>query len=194
MAGSLEKIEKLFQLKERGIITSDEFALCKEKLLNVNETTSLKESFNQMKQNYRSYWKNTFRWHPRATVEEFWEPIIANHIIFGILGILNTGLSFLFFLMTFFPSLAVLVRRIHDLGKSAGYVLIPFFLFFLFVIGMFFSSIFMATSTFEIGIFAVMIICGIGAIWTLCATMNRIWFVTARMGENKSNQYGEPRA
>lgn len=189
---SVEKIEKLFELQKKGIITAGEFKQCKEKLLNTEENTqSLKGEFEQLKKRYHSFWMKTFSWKGRATVEEFWEPIIVNQLIFSCLRMLNQEASYLFVLIAFFPFLSVLVRRLHDLGKSGKYILIPFLVFILFIAGLVFSTSSVVFSGFKLGVWSIQILSGIGLIWALCALMNRMWFFTARPSEPKANQYGD---
>ncbi len=74
----------------------------------------------------------------RARRAEYWNFVLVNFIIYiplyafsigGILnesesvGFLGIGLFGLFALAMFIPSLAVLVRRLHDLNKSGWYLL-----------------------------------------------------------------------
>lgn len=71
----------------------------------------------------------------RARRKEYWMFILFNMLIsYGILGItlgLNLPelsiLSSLYSLAVFVPSIAVLVRRMHDVGKSGWYCLIPIY-------------------------------------------------------------------
>ena len=68
----------------------------------------------------------------RATRSEYWYFVLFN-VIVSIGGvILDTaiGTSFiqnLFTLALFLPGLAVAVRRMHDVGKSGWFMLIPFY-------------------------------------------------------------------
>ncbi|MBP1841676.1 DUF805 domain-containing protein [Formosa algae] len=71
----------------------------------------------------------------RARRKEYWMFFLFNIIIsyallfLGILlesGLLST-LSTIYSLAVFLPGLAVGVRRVHDVGKSGWYLLIPFY-------------------------------------------------------------------
>ena len=66
----------------------------------------------------------------RARRAEFWWFVLANLIIYVILGILM-GVSDIFFVLyvvyglaVLVPSIAVAVRRLHDTGKSGWFILI----------------------------------------------------------------------
>ncbi len=68
----------------------------------------------------------------RARRCEYWYFFLGNLIISIILLILGNGmrtdiLANIFSLATFVPSLAVGVRRMHDVGKSGWFILIPIY-------------------------------------------------------------------
>ncbi|MBQ8046026.1 MAG: DUF805 domain-containing protein [Bacteroidales bacterium] len=88
----------------------------------------------------------------RATRSEFWMFIGLSFIIqsiinnFGVVSVggktsINIFLT-IYSLVVFIPSLAVFVRRYHDIGKSGGWVALPFALIIIlaFIIGLFSSS------------------------------------------------------
>jgi len=70
----------------------------------------------------------------RAGRPEFWVFVIINAIVSGILNVvgglihpyLGSALAGLFALATLMPSLSVAARRMHDLGKGAGWICIIF--------------------------------------------------------------------
>ena len=74
--------------------------------------------------------KNTFNYKGRARRKEYWYYILIASIIiligFTLDGILDTPdtLSGLAGFILFFPSLAVTIRRLHDIGKSGWWYLI----------------------------------------------------------------------
>lgn len=81
---------------------------------------------------YTSVLKKYTQFTGRADKAEFWYFIAINFIISFVLsfvgGIIGfTLLGFLFSLAILLPSLAVGVRRMHDVGKSGWYFLIPFY-------------------------------------------------------------------
>lgn len=66
----------------------------------------------------------------RSTKAEFWYFTLFNYLIFFaleiisyIIGDIESILSTLFILVTLMPWLAVLVRRLHDTGKSGWWML-----------------------------------------------------------------------
>jgi uncharacterized membrane protein YhaH (DUF805 family) len=72
----------------------------------------------------------------RARRSEYWYFVLFNTIISFVLGIIGgmantTILGTLYFLAILLPSIAVGVRRMHDVGKSGWYVLIPIYNFIL---------------------------------------------------------------
>ena len=90
----------------------------------------------QVKENYTAFdWfkkviKNTFNYKGRARRKEYWYYILIASIIiligFTLDGILDTPdtLSGLAGFILFFSSLAVTIRRLHDIGKSGWWYLI----------------------------------------------------------------------
>lgn len=68
----------------------------------------------------------------RATRQEYWMFVLVNFLIAFAIAFIegmagSTGvLSMVYALAVFIPSLAVLVRRLHDTGKSGWWVLIAF--------------------------------------------------------------------
>lgn len=90
----------------------------------------------QVEENYTAFdWfkkviKNTFNYQGRARRKEYWYYILIASIIiligFTLDGILDTPdtLSGLAGFILFFPSLAVTIRRLHDIGRSGWWYLI----------------------------------------------------------------------
>jgi len=90
----------------------------------------------KLEENYTAFdWfkkviKNTFNYKGRARRKEYWYYILVASIIiligFTLDGILDTPdtLSGLAGFILFFPSLAVTIRRLHDIGKSGWWYLI----------------------------------------------------------------------
>ena len=74
----------------------------------------------------------------RARRSEYWYFFLANFLISillafvdGALGLLDFGISTIYSLAVLVPSLAVAVRRMHDVGKSGWFILIPIYNFIL---------------------------------------------------------------
>lgn len=90
----------------------------------------------KLEENYTAFdWfkkviKNTFNYKGRARRKEYWYYILVASIIiligFTLDGILDTPdtLSGLAGFILFFPSLAVTIRRLHDIGRSGWWYLI----------------------------------------------------------------------
>lgn len=78
---------------------------------------------------YLHVWKNYGDFEGRASRREYWNFVLFNTLISTVLGLVSAGtLAALYVLAVIIPSSAVLVRRLHDVGKSGWYfwiVLIP---------------------------------------------------------------------
>ena len=72
----------------------------------------------------------------RASIREYWMFTFVNTLVFVALVFIGnaTGfplIAFVYFMVCLLPALAVGVRRMHDVGKSGWYILIPFYNFIL---------------------------------------------------------------
>ncbi len=127
---NLTKLEKLYELKETGVITQEEYETQKNLLLN-KDTPSAPKKMISPTEAYITYWKKYFVWNDRSTRAEFWWPVLFNFLIL----ILLSGLIFfvsvsvlliiLFELATLIPGISVLVRRVRDVGLSKWIALVP---------------------------------------------------------------------
>ena len=75
----------------------------------------------------------------RASRKEFWYFILANLIIYKLILIFEGSLpgseiSWYYALALFIPTVAVSVRRVHDVGKRGWFILIPVFSWILFIL------------------------------------------------------------
>ena len=126
----LSELEKLYELKEKGAITQQEYDQQKSILLN-NNTPNETLKIIPFSEAYISYWRKYFVWNERSTRAEYWWPFLANFLIALLLSILDFLSPFgkifltLFQLATFIPGISVLVRRIHDVGYSTVVALSP---------------------------------------------------------------------
>lgn len=76
--------------------------------------------------------KNYVTFNGRARRAEYWYFVLFNFIISFILGFLGGLMDFVFLgniysLAVLLPSIAVGVRRMHDVGKSGWFLLIPIY-------------------------------------------------------------------
>jgi len=80
--------------------------------------------------------ENYANFNGRARRKEYWMFILSNVLVFFAFVILNLipflGIIFLilfpiFVLGIMIPSIAVAIRRMHDVGKSGWFVLVPFY-------------------------------------------------------------------
>lgn len=76
-------------------------------------------------ENYLNAWKKYASFSGRASRAEYWTFILINLVIqIGGLYVLPSRFKFLlilFYLLSFLPTIAVAVRRLHDTNKSGAY-------------------------------------------------------------------------
>ena len=208
-----EQLEELFKQKESGALSESEFETKKAELL-AQQGNSPDQASKSVGKIYKDYWRKSFTWRGRATRREYWWPWLITQLVgLGLsvamnvltslpgflLGFLGVCLV-LFYLGNIFPSWAVVVRRFHDLGKSAWFAFVPAFATLgLILIGVAsgiarYASSSMGGSSFGEGktaIFAVIIPVGL----LVCFILNLVWgFVFPCLkGQPQANKYGDPR-
>ena len=90
-----------------------------------------------IKINYLNILKTKYaKFNDRATRSEYWYFILVNtilSIIFSIIGVIINSDIFgnIFSLIIIIPTIAVGVRRMHDVGKSGWFLIIPIYNFIL---------------------------------------------------------------
>jgi len=88
---------------------------------------------NKLPIEYQEYWKKWNDIEGKSNVREYWIPTLINIVIAALLGIIGIIISTdllagLFSLATLIPSITVVIRRLHDTGRSGFYwlwVLLP---------------------------------------------------------------------
>jgi uncharacterized membrane protein YhaH (DUF805 family) len=75
----------------------------------------------------KSVFTNYANFNGRARRSEYWWYILFSIIVSQVLSLISPTSSLVFSLATFIPSLAVGVRRMHDVGKSGWFLLIPIY-------------------------------------------------------------------
>lgn len=74
---------------------------------------------------YFHVWKNYGDFEGRASCAEYWNFVLFNLLATVALGIISAGtLSIIYVIAVLIPSLAVTIRRLHDVGKSGWMLLI----------------------------------------------------------------------
>lgn len=81
---------------------------------------------------YLKVLQNYANFNGRARRKEYWMFFLFNVLISAVLGVIdgsagNQVLSNVYTIALLLPSLAVAVRRMHDVGKSGWYILIPIY-------------------------------------------------------------------
>jgi len=80
---------------------------------------------------YKKFLSNYANFNGRSSRSDYWYVFLVNFIIgfvLGLLGDLGVILSSLYSIAVFIPSLALIVRRLHDINKSGWsylFMLIP---------------------------------------------------------------------
>lgn len=87
---------------------------------------------NQIFRDYQGTFQQYATFSGRASRREYWTFFLVNFAVSFLLGLLDGSgevgwFSTIFSLATFLPSLAVAVRRMHDVGKSGWFILIPIY-------------------------------------------------------------------
>lgn len=81
---------------------------------------------------YMAMWKNFFNFRERTTVRGFWMAVLFNFIITAVLLLLSKVLGIfgiiysIYTILAIIPSLALSVRRLHDINKSGGWIFLSF--------------------------------------------------------------------
>lgn len=81
---------------------------------------------NQFNTYYLGALKKYTGWTGRANRREFWYFTLFSFIISIILGWVGQAISSLYSLLVLLPSIAIGMRRLHDIGKSGWYLLLVF--------------------------------------------------------------------
>lgn len=81
---------------------------------------------------YLKGWQNYVNFKGRASRSEYWYFALFHFIVVIILAYVSDSTGnmlpyMIYFLASILPSLAVAVRRMHDVGKSGWYCLIPIY-------------------------------------------------------------------
>ena len=199
MAQKLEEIAKLNELKERGVITETEFETQKQRLLGqYSQSPTCAVASIGLVDAYKRFWKKSFVLKGRATIPECWYPVLVNFLIYSFLYFISAFADFLSVLAVLFcivasvPTAAVLVRRIHDAGHSAKFLLVPAIYLIVTVGVALVMSIVSATGGDVSGIRSVMFV-ALGFIgFFLCLGFGIATLVFAMMPtELKENKYGK---
>lgn len=86
---------------------------------------------------YLKVLKNYVGFDGRARRKEYWMFFLFNMIICIVLSVIpkiGESLNSIYSLAILLPSIAVAIRRMHDVGKSGWFILIPFYNLYLCII------------------------------------------------------------
>lgn len=99
---------------------------------------------------YKRFFTNYAVFSGRSTRSDYWYVVLANLVIgaaFGMLGEVGVTLSSVYALVCFIPSLALVVRRLHDINKGGGW----YFIIFLPLVGVIVLLVFLCTASVNEG-------------------------------------------
>lgn len=102
-------------------------------------TTANSVSANGIVSNYISVLKNYANFSGRARRSEYWQFVLANFVVSFVVafvvGLISptvaSFLSMVYTLATLVPTIALCIRRVHDVDKSGWFALIPIYNFIL---------------------------------------------------------------
>lgn len=204
-----DELEKLAALRDKGILTQEEFEKEKRKILDgsdviaksrafaddedVSEFSAHKKKSASKKSVFDRYvdcWKNYFGFKGRATRGEYWSVVLVNMIVCVVLAVVdevagaNGGLYGLYSLAFFFPMLAVGFRRCHDTNHSGLWMFAPVFTGF--VLGVYAGIVFAASggASFGAGFLALLLV--------FVGVVAYSFYLLVKKGDAGANEYGEP--
>lgn len=90
----------------------------------------------------KAVFENYYNFNGRSTLPEYWWFVLANVIVSFVIGIFDgilanvIGIAILgtiYSLAVFLPGLGAAVRRLHDMGKSGWWILVPLYNIYLLI-------------------------------------------------------------
>lgn len=90
---------------------------------------------NTTSKSYALYWKNAFNFKGRTRRSDYFNFVVINFVIQTVLSLINmieseqvkilsTVILTIYTVINFIPSISILVRRLHDIGKSGKMILL----------------------------------------------------------------------
>ena len=191
----------LVEQKEKGLITPEEFERKKTELLNNYSYGRPNDEQSEWSYFIECITKKYATFRGRARRKEYWSFVLFSMLfgfLFGlILGVLEFIIGspvftiigqLIWSLIIIIPSYAVLVRRLHDVGRSGWLSLLPLgggLIFTLVLIGFALSGLFVDNSK----LYILFISMGVFAVYELVVGIV-LFIFTISMTELKENKYG----
>ena len=103
---------------------------------------------------YKKFLTNYANFNGRSTRSDYWYVALANFIIGFVLGFIGgllhietitTVISAIYMLATLVPSIAIVVRRLHDINKSGWY----YFMVFIPLVGIIILLVYLCTPSMD---------------------------------------------
>lgn len=183
----IETLEKLVLLKDKGVLSEDEFNLKKQEILASVAKNGNTGAGRNVFSSYGDCFKKYFDFKGRSTRFEYWSFVLVNFLINFVLAILEgvgeqaQVLSLLYSLVVFIPGISVQVRRLHDINRSGWWLLGLVMMYVMFVLSLFVPHL--EALNLEI-LFAIMAVLG--------SVVMLVWMCIK--SDEKANDYGEPMA
>ncbi|GAA0355781.1 hypothetical protein GCM10009092_20060 [Bowmanella denitrificans] len=73
---------------------------------------------------YKKFFSDYFTFSTRSRREEYWMVFLINFVVSLVLSLLGGIPGLIYSLVIMIPSLAIMVRRLHDTGKSGWWALL----------------------------------------------------------------------
>ena len=129
----IEKLEKLNELRIKKVITKKEFDAAKKEMMEQEEASaSVKSGSKNIITAYLQAWKKYVTFSGRSSRYDFWAFVFVNSIVSIILTFVSLFagmydiLGSIYSLAVFIPSLAITVRRLHDVDRKGWWILFPY--------------------------------------------------------------------
>lgn len=125
------EIEKLDEMRRMGLLSDKDYELQKTVLLKQVgkcETETYVIPTYSCWESIKRFWGNSLDWKGRATRAEYWWSICAILPVLLTMMLMFGDTDFAFIMsciIVFIPSITLLIRRIHDTGRSAKFLWAP---------------------------------------------------------------------
>lgn len=205
-----DELEKLAALRDRGILTQEEFEQEKKKLLDDSDVIEKSRAFDDggnvsefsaraknpsgrktgIFQHYTNCWKRYFGFSGRASRGEYWSIVLVNFIVCCVLGVIDGAsgasgsLYGLYSIAFFFPMLAAGFRRCHDTNHSGLWMFAP--LFAGVILGVYAGIVVAASGGASSGAG----ILALALVFVFVAAYS--FYLLVKKGDAGANEYGEP--
>ena len=126
------EIEKLDEMRRGGFLSEKDYELQKKVLLSQTGIAQTAETYIVPRYScweaFKRFWGNSLDWKGRATRAEYWWGSLGTLPVIVIMMLLFGDTDFTFTMVSvilFIPVTTLIIRRIHDTGRSAKFLWAP---------------------------------------------------------------------